>query len=377
MKKLKKISTLLVSIFLLIGCLSANTVQASTIVTGQDIVNFASQQLNKPYVWDASGPYSFDCSGLVQYVFAHFGISVPKPTTTQVNFGTYVSKDNLQLGDLIFFNDTYNGPNPTHVGIYAGNNRFIAASSSSGIVKYCDLDSSYWIQHYGTARRIDGVVNSTWVNQINSSTPPLLSNGIVSPYPYSSIDSKSEPNNNSTTNGSFNAGETVKIYAKSGDWFLIDNSTPKWVAAEYIKIPSMPTYATAKVVAPNGAICRENPYSADRNTGVVPYGSTLTIYEGYSGWYLVNISSNLQWIRVNDLQISTLPCYQYGHVDSNSSPLGSVTVPSGTKCYNWPTQNPNNVNATVSYTETCYCYDTLGNGWYLVNKINPQWVYLK
>jgi|GEM_PF-2877673 len=149
----------------------------------------------------------------------------------------------------------------------------------------------------------DIVILPDWVKQVNPSTPPLLSDCIVTPYPYTSLDCKESPSNNSKTNGSFSSGTKIKIYAKCGEWFLVNNATRQWSSSEYITIPSMPVQHTAKVINSSGAICRENPWATDKNTGVVPYGSVRNVYEGYGHFYLVNISSNLQWVSLDDVQL--------------------------------------------------------------------------
>lgn len=149
----------------------------------------------------------------------------------------------------------------------------------------------------------DIVILPDWVKQVNTSTPPLLSDCTVTPYPYTSLDCKELPSNNSNRNGSFSSGAKVKIYAKCGEWFLVNNATRQWVSSEYITIPSMPVQHTAEVINSSGAICRENPCATDQNTGVVPYGRVLNVYEGYGHFYLVNISSNLQWVSLDDVQL--------------------------------------------------------------------------
>ena len=66
-------------------------------------------------MWGGTTPSGFDCSGLVQYVYAQIGVNISRTTYTQVNEGRYVSRDELVLGDLVFFGDS---SSPHHVGMY-------------------------------------------------------------------------------------------------------------------------------------------------------------------------------------------------------------------------------------------------------------------
>ncbi len=120
--------------------------------TASKIIATAKKYIGVPYVWGGSSPSGFDCSGFTQYVFKQHGISLPRTTTEQYQIGTYVSKSNLKVGDLVFLQNTYrNGI--SHVGIYVGDGKMIHASSSKGVV-ISDLSSSYYVQHYYGARRI-------------------------------------------------------------------------------------------------------------------------------------------------------------------------------------------------------------------------------
>lgn len=118
------------------------------------VIYEAKKHLGKPYVWGATGPNSFDCSGFTSYVYRQaLGIEIGRTTKDQISKGIYVDKSNLIIGDLIFFKDTYPGAeNPSHVGIYLGDNKFIHASSTNGVI-IASLDS-YWNSHYYSARRI-------------------------------------------------------------------------------------------------------------------------------------------------------------------------------------------------------------------------------
>jgi cell wall-associated NlpC family hydrolase len=91
-------------------------------------------QLGKPYAWAASGPGSFDCSGLTQFAYKAAGVNLPRTTGAQAHVGVPVSRANLQPGDLVFF---YGGG---HVGIYIGNNQVVHAPTSGDVVKVTKID---------------------------------------------------------------------------------------------------------------------------------------------------------------------------------------------------------------------------------------------
>ncbi|WP_461207231.1 C40 family peptidase [Clostridium sp. DL1XJH146] len=118
---------------------------------GLSIVEYAYQFLGRPYVWGAEGPSSFDCSGFTMYVYRQFGYYLPHYTGYQWQKGTAVSRSELQIGDLVFFNTT---GSYSHVGIYIGNSNFIHASSGSYQVKISSLNESYYNSRFCGGRRI-------------------------------------------------------------------------------------------------------------------------------------------------------------------------------------------------------------------------------
>lgn len=130
---------------------SASALNGSSSIAQQIIAN-AKKHLGTPYVWGGTTPGGFDCSGLVQYVYRQSGISLPRTTSEQVKKGTYVSKSNLQPGDLVFLQNTYR-QGVSHVGIYIGDGMMIHASSSKGVT-ISSLSTSYYTQHYHSARRV-------------------------------------------------------------------------------------------------------------------------------------------------------------------------------------------------------------------------------
>lgn len=122
-------------------------------VTGTRILETVKKYLGVPYVWGGASPSGFDCSGLVYYVLKTLGYSPYRTPADQYKMGTYVAKADLQPGDIVFFQNTYKG-GISHVGIYAGDGKFIHAPNSRSVVSYADLYSTYYVQHYYGARRI-------------------------------------------------------------------------------------------------------------------------------------------------------------------------------------------------------------------------------
>lgn len=122
------------------------------------IVNTAQKFLGVPYVWGGTSPSGFDCSGLMQYVFAQNGIVIPRTSQEQSRAGVPVGKSELQPGDMVFFSNE--GLND-HVGMYIGNGQFIHAPHTGDVVKISDLNSAWYTQHYSGARRVTQYASGT------------------------------------------------------------------------------------------------------------------------------------------------------------------------------------------------------------------------
>ena len=134
---------------------SGNNNVETTSSKGEEIVAYANQYLGCSYVYGGSGPSTFDCSGFTMYVYKHFGYSLSHSATAQSYEGTAISKENLQVGDLVFFSDYQTLEGIGHCGIYIGNGEFIHASSGSGYcVKVSNLLSGSYNTRYVTARRL-------------------------------------------------------------------------------------------------------------------------------------------------------------------------------------------------------------------------------
>ncbi|MBU3099152.1 MULTISPECIES: C40 family peptidase [Clostridium] len=119
--------------------------QQSSSTSSNAIIEYAKTFLGTPYAWGANGPNTFDCSGFTKYVYAHFGIDMGRTTYDQIDQGKYVSRGNLQAGDLVFFGTG----SPHHVGIYVGNGSYIHAPQTGEVVKISQMTRS----DYMSARR--------------------------------------------------------------------------------------------------------------------------------------------------------------------------------------------------------------------------------
>jgi len=112
----------------------------------------ALQLRGTPYRNGGADPSGFDCSGLVQYVFAQHGVIVPRKVAEQYRAGQDVQPSQLQAGDLVFF--TTVAPGASHVGIALGGDEFVHAPSSTGEVRVERMSAAYWSTRFVGARRV-------------------------------------------------------------------------------------------------------------------------------------------------------------------------------------------------------------------------------
>ncbi len=113
-----------------------------------NVVSIAMQYLGVPYVWGGASPSGgFDCSGLVMFVYAQVGVSLPHNAAAQYSYGVPVSRSDLQPGDLVFFDGL------GHMGIYIGGGQFIHAPHTGDVVKISSL-TGYYDSNWVGARRI-------------------------------------------------------------------------------------------------------------------------------------------------------------------------------------------------------------------------------
>jgi len=121
-----------------------------------NIEKTARSLLGTDYQYGANGPYHYDCSSFTKYVFSRQGINIPRISRDQARIGQFIRAENLQKGDLIFF-DSKRSSKISHVGIYLERGYFIHASSSKDQVTISNLYANYYKQHFKWGRRVTNI----------------------------------------------------------------------------------------------------------------------------------------------------------------------------------------------------------------------------
>lgn len=120
---------------------------------GYSISSTALSLRGAPYRAGGDTPKGFDCSGLVQYVFAQHGVAMPREVRLQYQVGNRVDAASLEPGDLVFF--TTSAPGASHVGIVVGGDQFVHAPTESGVVRVDHLSTPYWSLRFIGAKRVN------------------------------------------------------------------------------------------------------------------------------------------------------------------------------------------------------------------------------
>ncbi len=133
---------------------TTNEAEAATRFSNRySVVQTARKYMGRRYVFGATGPRTFDCSGFTRYVYRLHGYYIPRTAASQSRVGKFVAKGNWRYGDLIFFRNTYK-KGISHVGIYAGNGRIVHAWPRSGVTVHNFTTYRYLASRYAGARRV-------------------------------------------------------------------------------------------------------------------------------------------------------------------------------------------------------------------------------
>lgn len=152
----------LLPVFASFMLLTTNT-QTADAASFSEIKDQAYTYLGTPYKYGGTTSSGFDCSGYTQKVFANLGYTLNRTSSGQYSQGTSVSKSNLQIGDLVFFNTS--GSGVSHLGIYVGSGNFIHSSSSKGVSVSSINDPYYWGSRYIGAKRVVNFTSETEVKE--------------------------------------------------------------------------------------------------------------------------------------------------------------------------------------------------------------------
>ena len=118
----------------------------------RSVIAMALSFRGTPYRNGGSDPSGFDCSRFIQYVFAQMGLALPREVHEQYKVGKKLDEDDLKPGDLVFFHTVSKGA--SHVGLMVGDDQFVHAPSSKGVVRVEHLSSSYWAPRFVGGRRV-------------------------------------------------------------------------------------------------------------------------------------------------------------------------------------------------------------------------------
>ncbi len=158
---------------------STSTAYAATAATvGDKVISTGLKYQGVPYKFGAQSGKTdaFDCSSFTQFVFKQNGVSIPRSSSQQSNVGTFVTRDQLQPGDLVFFYSPIH-----HVAIYMGDGKILHTFGKGGVT-ITPLNTGWWNSHYTTARRVLPTNGQVTVNSVNSS-PETISPAASVPAP--------------------------------------------------------------------------------------------------------------------------------------------------------------------------------------------------
>ena len=122
--------------------------------TGEELVQVGEQFLSLPYLWAGTSGFGFDCSGFTYTIYNANGITIPRDSSVQATHGTFINKEDLEKGDLLFFATNKGKGSVHHVGMYIGDGKMIHAPNTNSSVEIIKVfESTYWSSEYVGARR--------------------------------------------------------------------------------------------------------------------------------------------------------------------------------------------------------------------------------
>jgi murein DD-endopeptidase len=136
----------------LCGCASLQGPPAAALLRGQAIADAAAARIGTPYHFGGADAAGFDCSGLALYAHEQAGLYIPRTAAEQQRAARPVPRARMRPGDLVFFR-IHAASGVDHVGVYAGNGRFVHAPRAGQAVSYAELDAGFYARHLVSAGR--------------------------------------------------------------------------------------------------------------------------------------------------------------------------------------------------------------------------------
>lgn len=204
--------------------------------TPDQLVNFARQQVGKPYVFGANGPNAFDCSGLIYYVLKNFGYVSSRLDVAGYWKASFIQKVSTpQKGDLIFFQNTYKS-GPSHMGIMINSTEFVHAANEREGVTITSINNSYYKSHFLGYGRVAGVEAGLTINDIKPNISLNTRLGVIRNFEPTVIRTgpgASYPINDTVgAEGYINPKDQYVVSAYQNGWYQI--GTNAWVYSEHV-----------------------------------------------------------------------------------------------------------------------------------------------
>ena len=223
-------------------------------VSGYDIMAYAKQFVGTPYVWGGNSlSGGIDCSGLVQQVYKKFGITVPRVTYDQIGEGKAVRMNELQAGDMVFFDTDPGRGGPDHVGLYLGNGKMLHAPRPGKGVEITDMTNGYYQKLFMGGRRVSGIAgggpSGDWTPEQTGTVARLDREQLASEYGWAYSYLKSIPEVNKLFDSYVSetwSKEKFQAEIRNTNWWKTNSETMRQAKQEKATDPA--TY-NAKVTA--------------------------------------------------------------------------------------------------------------------------------
>jgi hypothetical protein len=296
---------MLLAVVMVFSIMSIDTPTAEASSTSQ-VISEGKKVMGTPYQWGGRTPSTgFDCSGFVRYAYGQAGISLPLGTANQVREGSFVSRSNLQPGDIVFFAGTYRS-SVSHNGIYLGNNQFLHASASQGVT-ITSMSNSYWAPKYHSARRIISGGSQESV----ASTPDSNSSAdqaVITANTAAIVRDRGYITANRI--GSIPRGKTVDVIQEYNHYSVVtDGSTRGFVSKSLLDDKSSGSSSvsssgdTAVVTANTAANVRDRGYKTANRIGSISRGTTVEVIQKYNYYAVVTDGSTRGFVSLSLLDM--------------------------------------------------------------------------